>query len=126
MADTTYFDDLETRSADARAVQQYCAACQRTGCARAQQGLRTVAFLTDGQSQVRCDDPAHSTHCRCCANLNSPNGRPRGLRLAAYRVPPNGFAHVFQSPGPIYEPGGISHDWWRMGRFLHAVGFGGR
>ncbi len=33
-------------------------------------------------------------------------------------------AHVFQSPGPIYEPGGVSHDWWRMGRFLHAVGIG--
>ncbi|MDZ4135006.1 MAG: phenylacetate--CoA ligase family protein, partial [Paracoccaceae bacterium] len=32
--------------------------------------------------------------------------------------------HVFQSPGPIYEPGGISHDWWRMGRFLHACGIG--
>jgi phenylacetate-CoA ligase len=33
-------------------------------------------------------------------------------------------AHVFQSPGPIYEPGGVSHDWWRMGRFLHALGIG--
>ena len=33
-------------------------------------------------------------------------------------------AHIFQSPGPIYEPGGISHDWWRMGRFLHALGIG--
>jgi len=34
------------------------------------------------------------------------------------------FAHIFQSPGPIYEPGGISHDWWRIGRFLHALGIG--
>ena len=33
-------------------------------------------------------------------------------------------AHIFQSPGPIYEPGGISHDWWRIGRFLNAVGIG--
>jgi phenylacetate-CoA ligase len=33
-------------------------------------------------------------------------------------------AHIFQSPGPIYEPGGISHDWWRMGRFLNACGIG--
>src|SRR5690606_38665397 len=22
--------------------------------------------------------------------------------------------------GPIYEPGGVEHDWWRIGRFLHA------
>ncbi|MBE0412542.1 phenylacetate--CoA ligase family protein [Yoonia sp.] len=33
-------------------------------------------------------------------------------------------SHVFQSPGPIYEPGGVSHDWWRFGRFLHACGIG--
>ncbi|MHA6345076.1 phenylacetate--CoA ligase family protein [Roseivivax sp. CAU 1761] len=34
------------------------------------------------------------------------------------------FAHVFQSPGPIYEPGGAGHDWWRMARFLRACGIG--
>ena len=34
------------------------------------------------------------------------------------------FAHIFQSPGPIYEPGGVGHDWWRIGRFLNAVGIG--
>ena len=32
--------------------------------------------------------------------------------------------HVFQSPGPIYEPGGVSQDWWRFGRFFHALGIG--
>jgi phenylacetate-CoA ligase len=32
---------------------------------------------------------------------------------------------VFQSPGPIYEPGNTTGaDWWRMGRFLHAAGIG--
>ncbi|MFQ6546707.1 phenylacetate--CoA ligase family protein [Aestuariibius sp. 2305UL40-4] len=36
----------------------------------------------------------------------------------------SGFAHVFQSPGPIYEPGQVSQDWWRFGRFLHACGIG--
>jgi phenylacetate-CoA ligase len=35
-----------------------------------------------------------------------------------------GFAHIFQSPGPIYEPGNMSHDWWRAGRFLAAAGIG--
>ncbi|MDQ7070188.1 MAG: phenylacetate--CoA ligase family protein [Rhodobacterales bacterium] len=39
-------------------------------------------------------------------------------------LPTNGFAHIFQSPGPIYEPGNISHDWWRIGRVLHACGIG--
>ena len=35
-----------------------------------------------------------------------------------------GFAHIFQSPGPIYEPGQVSPDWWRFGRFLAALGIG--
>jgi len=31
---------------------------------------------------------------------------------------------VFQSPGPLYEPGMASTpDWWRMARALHAAGF---
>ncbi|WP_394181497.1 phenylacetate--CoA ligase family protein [Yoonia maritima] len=32
-------------------------------------------------------------------------------------------ATIFQSPGPIYEPGGTGPDWWRFGRFLTAMGF---
>lgn len=39
-------------------------------------------------------------------------------------LPVGDIVHYFQSPGPIYEPGGVSHDWWRMGRFLHALGVG--
>jgi len=39
-------------------------------------------------------------------------------------IPTSNITHVFQSPGPIYEPGGSSHDWWRLGRFLHACGIG--
>lgn len=38
--------------------------------------------------------------------------------------PLEGTDYVFQSPGPIHEPGGRSHDWWRIGRFLHALGIG--
>lgn len=35
-----------------------------------------------------------------------------------------GFDYVFQSPGPIYEPGMRGRDWWRMGRGLFAAGVG--
>jgi len=31
-------------------------------------------------------------------------------------------SHIFQSPGPIYEPGGLAPDYWRLGRFLRAMG----
>ena len=34
----------------------------------------------------------------------------------------NDFDYIFQSPGPIYEPGSSKHDWWRVARFLFACG----
>lgn len=36
------------------------------------------------------------------------------------------FDYIFQSPGPIYEPGIREGDWWRLGRFLYASGVGPR
>ena len=30
--------------------------------------------------------------------------------------------HVFQSPGPIYEPGMTSHDWWRWDACVKSDG----
>ncbi len=56
--------------------------------------------------------------------------RKADLSAAQKAQPPFGglivknASHVFQSPGPIYEPGGNSHDWWRFGRFLTACGIG--
>jgi phenylacetate-CoA ligase len=31
---------------------------------------------------------------------------------------------VFQSPGPIYDPGSSKNDWWNVSRFMNAVGIG--
>ncbi|MDF1873541.1 AMP-binding protein [Vannielia sp.] len=39
-------------------------------------------------------------------------------------VEAGGFDYLFQSPGPIYEPGMASDDWWRFRPFLNAVGIG--
>ena len=71
------------------------------------------------------------TNCWICQDwLTLPVLRKSDLAKWQSEKPPFGgmpvsnVAHIFQSPGPIYEPGGITHDWWRMGRFLHAAGFG--
>ena len=36
---------------------------------------------------------------------------------------PAGARHVYQSPGPIYEPEGAGSDYWRLARALYAAGF---
>ncbi|NRB02759.1 MAG: phenylacetate--CoA ligase family protein [Rhodobacteraceae bacterium] len=112
---TSFFDDLETRSADAREAAQ-------------------LAALQDIMASVA----AHPGACRIEAGAVSalsdlaklPVLRKSELSGWQKEQPPFGgmlvknAGHIFQSPGPIYEPGGLSHDWWHMGRFLHAIGIG--
>ncbi|WP_397541725.1 phenylacetate--CoA ligase family protein [Roseovarius salis] len=119
---TRYYDDLETRSADARAAalaQDLPAQIARAGALPGYAG--TLAHV----------DPHAITEVAALAAL--PVLRKSDLGQAQSDAPPlgglaphaaSGFSHIFQSPGPIYEPGGTSHDWWRMGRFLHACGVG--
>lgn len=96
-----FFDKLETRSADQREAAQVT---QLTGLGVKVQVLSDLSKL--------------------------PVLRKAELSEKQKSEPPFGglsvgtVTHVFQSPGPIYEPGALDNDWFRMGRFLHAVGIG--
>ncbi len=117
-----FFDDLETRSDDQRAAD----------LARELPGQVARALSTPGYRALAHDiDAATVTDAKALSKL--PVLRKSDLSRAQATSPPfggftvksaSGFAHIFQSPGPIYEPGGADHDWWRMGRFLHAAGIG--
>lgn len=102
----SHFDTLETRSQDEREAGQ----------------LTLLNGLLDQQGQRPLDNLSG------LASL--PVLRKAELSERQKARPPFGglpvgdIVHYFQSPGPIYEPGGVSHDWWRMGRFLHALGVG--
>ena len=110
-----YFDDLETRSADARAAAQLGALNIQLARVAAQPG----ACRIDGAPLAALADLARLPVLRKSDLVGWQKENPPFGGLLTANV-----AHVFQSPGPIYEPGGISHDWWRMGRFLHACGVG--
>lgn len=108
-----YFDALETRSADERAEAQ--AAALRDilgGITEAPDDWRAAA----AQVETPADLPRLPV-LRKSELSEMQKARPPFGGIAVRNV-----AHVFQSPGPIYEPGGISHDWWRMGRALFASG----
>ncbi len=118
----TFFDKLETRSAEERAADLATLLPEQIARAKSARGF--AALLADV-------DPAKITSVEALASL--PVLRKADLSAAQAAQPPFGgftvkpaheFAHIFQSPGPIYEPGGVDHDWWRMGRFLHAAGVG--
>lgn len=117
-----FFDALETRSPEARA--QDIAAILPGQIARAQQ-------LAGYEGRLDAVQAGDITDAAALARL--PILRKADLvRAQAARMPfggftgsrPQGFTHVFQSPGPIYEPFTADNDWFRMGRFLNAVGIG--
>lgn len=103
---TAHFDELETRSEDARAaahLKGLNAQLAKFGKAPLGDLSGLVSLPVLRKSELVAQQQA-----------NPPFGD----------IPVGEIAHVFQSPGPIYEPGGTSHDWWRVGRFLHAAGIG--
>ncbi|MEP3053924.1 phenylacetate--CoA ligase family protein [Ascidiaceihabitans sp.] len=119
---SAYFDDLESRSADARAADMAVALPQQIARAQA------LAGYAQSLSGV---DAASVTDAAALAALPVLRKSELGAAQAAAApfggfaaAPAAGFSHVFQSPGPIYEPGHTGADWWRMGRFLHAAGIG--
>ena len=117
-----FFDDLETRSGDERAAELADIMPSQIARAKALGGYKTT--LAD----ITARDITSAT-----ALAQLPVLRKSVLSQAQGSASPlggfttrnvTGFGHIFQSPGPIYEPGGIEIDWWRMGRFLHACGIG--
>lgn len=117
-----FYDDLETRPAAHRAealAQQLPAVIARARTAPA------LARILQG-----IDADAVTSRAALAA---LPVIRKSELSAAQKKSPPFGgfttrraheFEHVFQSPGPIYEPGMRGQDWWRLGRFLFAAGVG--
>ena len=119
---STFYDDLETRSADKRAAD-----LARDLPRQIRNAKETAPAMAAHLGDV---DPDTVTDLAALAKL--PVLRKSSLGEAQKANPPfGGFAkpagathHVFQSPGPIYEPGGVGRDWWRMGRGLFAAGIG--
>jgi phenylacetate-CoA ligase len=116
-----YLDNLETRPPAAREAAQM--ALLPGFLARA------VADCPGWAAHLAGNDLAAVRTREALAKL--PLLRKSSLKeLQAARPPYGGFAtsepgrlgRTFMSPGPIFEPEGLGHDWWRSARALYAVG----
>lgn len=117
-----FFDDLETRSGDERAAELADILPSQIARAKALDGYKTTLADITARDITSATVLAQLPVLRKSV-LSQAQGSASPLGGFTTRNV-TGFGHIFQSPGPIYEPGGIEIDWWRMGRFLHACGIG--
>ncbi|MHA1529057.1 MAG: phenylacetate--CoA ligase family protein [Alphaproteobacteria bacterium] len=120
---TEFHDDLETRDPAVREATLFEAL--RGQIAKAQAEAPGLARHLDGVEAVAVTGRV--------ALARLPVLRKSALVELQKADPPFGglttrpageFDNVFQSPGPIYEPGlSSAPDWWRLGRALYAAGF---
>ncbi|WP_299360761.1 phenylacetate--CoA ligase family protein [uncultured Paracoccus sp.] len=117
-----YFDDLETRSADERAADLSTRLARAIANAKLAPGLARLFRDVQPEDLQGLDDLARLPVIRKAELGEAQKKRPPFGGFTTRRA--TEFDQVFQSPGPIYEPGRVEGDWWRLGRFLHAAGVG--
>lgn len=118
----SFFDALETRTADQRLDENLAALRAQVAQAKTLSGYQESLSSVVADGILSLDDLAKLPILR---KSDLSNAQKPGQALGGYNARTlSDFAHIFQSPGPIYEPGGVEHDWWRMGRFAHAAGVG--
>ncbi|KPP88561.1 MAG: phenylacetate-CoA ligase [Rhodobacteraceae bacterium HLUCCO07] len=101
---STFYDALETRSGDERAADQLAL----LNAQLAKHDLEPLKDISELSGLPVLRKSELSSRQKAAAPFGG--------------LPVSNVAHYFQSPGPIYEPGGISHDWWRSGRAMYAAG----
>ena len=120
---TGFYDSLETRSDDQRACDlARILPAQIANAMKNAIGFAAALADIDASKITQLSDLASLPVLRK-SDLSS--AQKANAPLGGYvALAPKDIRQVFQSPGPIYEMGQKSHDWWRFGRFLHALGVG--
>ncbi|TQV79655.1 phenylacetate--CoA ligase family protein [Denitrobaculum tricleocarpae] len=121
-ASGSFFDELETRSADARQAALSNTLPAQIGLAR-EKSAAYAELLSDvaAQDVVDMEALSHLPVTRKSALIELQKDKPPFGGFPA--VGPGAMAHIFASPGPIYEFETARHDFWGMARAFHAAGF---
>ena len=118
MKQNKFFDDLEVRSNDERIADH----------------LKKLNKLIQKAKQNKNQSLKLNNEIKDLGDLSIiPLLRKSDLIDKQSKLPPfaelnvsaiKDFAHIYRSPGPIYDLDGHSKDWWRFARALHAADFG--
>ncbi|SIO50933.1 phenylacetate-CoA ligase [Rhodovulum sp. ES.010] len=119
---SAHFDSLETRSPDERSASIAQCLPAQIATAKGLPGYGAALAEVDPEEITGPEALTALPVLRKSTLAGAQGDRPPFGGFTAW--PASRFDHVFQSPGPIYEPGCVSTNWWRLGRFLSACGVG--
>ncbi len=117
-----YFDQLETRDPESRALAQFSllphllarAVADAPGWAEHLAGVDVSAVTS--RAALAALPVLRKSHLKDLQAKRPPFG---GLATGA----PAAMGRIMMSPGPIFEPEGLGENWWRAARALFAAGF---
>lgn len=117
-----YFDDLETRSPEARVARQLAALPAQL--INAISHAPAFARILDGVVPAQVDTLAALAQLPVTRKSELVGLQRENPPFGGFATRPVGLlARVFQSPGPIYEPEARRADYWRFARAMFAAGF---
>ena len=118
-----FYNDLETQSQSARANRQWLSLQAVTGKALSFDGEFRERLTSAGMAadEIRCLDDFTSIPVLRKKELSRLQ-RERGLSWFL-SCAPGQLAHIYQSPGPIYDPEGRGKDYWGWAEAFYAAGF---
>ena len=118
MTKNKFFDDLEVRSKDERIADHLKKLNELVQ--KAKQNKNQLLRFNEEIKDL--DDLSIIPLLRKSDLIDKQSKLPPFAELNVSAI--KDFAHIYRSPGPIYDLDGHSKDWWRFARALHAADFG--
>ena len=117
MKQNKFFDDLEVRSKDERIADHLKKLNELVQ--KAKQNKNQLLRFNEEIKDL--DDLSIIPLLRKSDLIDKQSKLPPFAELNVSAI--KDFAHIYRSPGPIYDLDGHSKDWWRFARALHAADF---
>ena len=117
MIKNKFFDDLEVRSKDER-ISDHLKKLHNLIEKAKQNKNQLLRFNVEIED---LDDLSQIPLLRKSDLIDKQSKQPPFAELNVSEI--KDFAHIYRSPGPIYDLDGYSQNWWRFARALHAADF---
>ena len=117
MIKNKFFDDLEVRSKDER-ISDHLKKLNKLIEKAKQNKNQLLRFNVEIED---LDDLSQIPLLRKSDLIDKQSKQPPFAELNVSEI--KDFAHIYRSPGPIYDLDGRSQNWWRFARALHAADF---